>query len=537
MTAGKVNPVAREILRHNVRAIADDMSVALEHNSSSETVSEARDYAVAFTTMAGEVVVAENPVHVPSLAMTAQAILDYYEFNLKPGDLVVTNDPYSGGTHTQDLTLFAPVYAREELIGCLLVRVHAPDFGGQIVGGYNPPALELWAEGVRFNPVKLARFGRTDKDIHRMVLLNSRMPEQVDRLLDAVLSSLALGQERVQQMIARYGLETFLDGIEYTLGYSEAAARSIISGWPRGEFPGQAVMAHDCAGRSAMVRCRIRAEDGSLRVDFSGSDPQSASFANSSWGWTCGSALLPIVSCLGPDFPVNSGLLRAVRFEAEEGSLVRPVYPAAIGWGQMHPGTEIINAVSDALAGCTGIALPALPPHAVVSCCFAGYRILSVDGLAYPGSGAMPEQDGWGPPSYFSRRRLPSIEKTEIAFPEALIERVELTADGDGASRRSGPGCEVAVRLRAAAAITACVERPPNATAPRLSITTDATEIEIETFCADRRIPAGALHLLTASGPAGRELSGTESRTGASNAGEPKMAAKNAQNAKIEMGF
>ena len=163
----KLSPVKREILRHNLRAIVDDMSIALEHNSPSETVSEARDYAVAFTNARGEVVVAENPFHTPSLALTAQAILDYYEFNLRAGDLVVTNDPYRGGTQTQDLTVFAPVYATEELVGCLLVRVHMPDFGGQIVGGYNPPALEVWAEGVRIIPIKLARFGRLDRDVHQ----------------------------------------------------------------------------------------------------------------------------------------------------------------------------------------------------------------------------------------------------------------------------------------------------------------------------------------------------------------------------------
>src|SRR5581483_7579985 len=132
VSGGTSSVVGREILRSNLRAIADDMSVALEHNSPSPAVSEARDYAVAFTSAAGEVVVADNAVHVPSLAMTARAILDFFEFNLRPGDLVVTTDPYSGGTHTQDLTVFAPVYAHGELVGGLLTRVRVPDFGGQV---------------------------------------------------------------------------------------------------------------------------------------------------------------------------------------------------------------------------------------------------------------------------------------------------------------------------------------------------------------------------------------------------------------------
>ena len=501
----KLSPVKREILRHNLRAIVDDMSIALEHNSPSETVSEARDYAVAFTNARGEVVVAENPFHTPSLALTAQAILDYYEFNLRAGDLVVTNDPYRGGTQTQDLTVFAPVYATEELVGCLLVRVHMPDFGGQIVGGYNPPALEVWAEGVRIIPIKLARFGRLDRDVHQTVLLNSRVPDQTRSLLDAMLATLELGQERVQRMLARYGFEPFVEGLEYALDYSEAATRTRLSDWSPGVFHGQATLGHDCAEGSPVVRCQLEVGDGQMTLDLSDSDAQSPSFMNSAWGASCGSALLPVISLLGDDLPMNSGVLRVVRFQAQEGSLVRPAYPAAVGWGQTHPGSEIINAVSTALSACTEQPLPRMPTQAFVRCCFAKYRIFSLDSLIYPGAAGVDGVNGWGPPGYLARRKLPSVEKCEIAFPEISIERLEIVADGRGAGDGYGaPASEVRVALRQPASVTACLNGPPDEAGPErrpvFSIWTEDAELGVETFCADRRLASGVLTLRTAGG-------------------------------------
>jgi len=507
VSGGTSSVVGREILRSNLRAIADDMSVALEHNSPSPAVSEARDYAVAFTSAAGEVVVADNAVHVPSLAMTARAILDFFEFNLRPGDLVVTNDPYSGGTHTQDLTVFAPVYAHGELVGGLLTRVRVPDFGGQVAGGCNPSALELWAEGVRLRPVKLARSGRIDKDVHQTVLLNTRLPAEVDGLLDAMRSSLDLGQQRVARLVSRHGVERLAEGMEYALAYSNLAARAALRGWPSATFEGEARVPHDCTGRAPVVRARLTAHDGELTIDLSGSDAQSASFVNSAWGSTCGSALLPVAALLGPDVPIDSGLLRAIHFRGADGTIVRPAYPAAVGWGPMHPGREIVNAVSAAIARATGVRLPAVAPQALATCCFAGYRILAVDGLVFAGAGGANGGSGWGPAGYFARRRLLSVERSEMAFPEILVRALELTGPSPPPQAGVGaPGVELAVALRASARITAWVAAAEGAAAgdhggPRFAIAGEDGRTAAHTVCVDRRVAPGVLTLRTAAGP------------------------------------
>ena len=245
--------------------------------------------------------------------------------------------------------------------------------------------------------------------------------------------------------------------------------------------------------------------DGQVTLDFSGSDAQSPSFMNSAWGASCGSALLPLLSLLGDDLPMNSGVLRVVRFQAKEGSLVRPAYPAAVGWGQAHPGSEIINAVSVALSACTDQPLPRMPTQALVQCCFAKYRIFSLDALIYPGAASVDGVNGWGPPGYFARRKLPSVEKCEIAFPEVRIERLEIVSDGRAAGDGHGaPASEVRVALRQPAAVTACLTGPPDEKSPHrrptFSIRTEDAELSVDTFCADRRLAGGVLTLRTAGG-------------------------------------
>lgn len=497
------NSVAREILRNNLRAVVDDMSAALEHNCPSPVVSEERDYAVAFANTTGEILIAENAVHMPSLEMTAKAILDYYQYSLRAGDLVATNDPFSGGTHVQDLTLFAPVYAAEDWLGALLVRVHASDFGGQHAGGYNPLATEVWAEGIRIRPIKLARLGRLDRDVLNTLRLNSRLPEEIDRLLDTMRATLDLGEQRVRALVARYGLNAFREGADYALDYAEAAARERVRRWPTGRFEGSARVGHDCTGRSPAVRCTLEVRDGAMVIDFSGSDPQSASFVNSSWGWTCGSALLPVLTALGEP-PLNSGVLRVVRFAGEEGTLVRPNYPAAVGLGQYHPASEIINAVSAALAACTGEPLPLMPPQVLVSLCFPPYRFLSLDSLLPAGAGDTADGPGWGPPSYFARRRLLSVERTEMSFPEVSIEQLEFAP---GRGQRDGspaPGCELVMNLRSTARITAYIGAPGDTGVggqPRCSFRSGEAATEVDAFVLDRSWENGTVILRTASGP------------------------------------
>lgn len=499
----RTNSVAREILRNNLRAVVDDMSAALEHNCPSPVVSEERDYAVAFTNANGEIVIAENAAHMPSLEMTAKVILDYYQYSLRAGDLVATNDPFSGGTHIQDLTLFAPVYGADELLGALLVRVHASDFGGQYAGGYNPLATELWAEGVRIRPVKLARLGRVDRDVFNTLRLNSRLPEEIDRLLDTMRATLELGEQRVRALVAKYGFDVFREGADYALDYAEAATRERVSCWPNGHFEGSARVGHDCTGRSPVVRCTMEVRDGTVKIDFSASDPQSASFVNSAWGWTCGSALLPVLTALGEP-PLNSGVLRVVCFAGAVGTLVRPHYPAAVGLGQYHPASEIINAVSAALTACTGEPLPFTPPQVLLSLCFPPYRFLSLDSLLPAGAGDTSDGPGWGPPSYFARRRLLSVERTEMSFPEISIEQLELAPERGDRSRPPAPGCELIMRLHSAARITAYIGTPADADAggqPSCSFRCGDAATEVDAFVQDRSWQDGTVILRTASGP------------------------------------
>ena len=134
-------------------------------------------------------------------------------------------------------------------------------------------------------------------------------------------------------------------------------------------------------------------------------------------------------------------------------------------------------------------------------CCFAKYRIFSLDALIYPGAAGVDGVNGWGPPGYLARRKLPSVEKCEIAFPEISIERLEIVADGRAAGDEHGaPASEVRVALRQPASVTACLNGPSLDGNPVFSIQTEDAELGVDTFCADRRLKSGVLTLRTAGG-------------------------------------
>jgi hypothetical protein len=146
-----------------------------------------------------------------------------------------------------------------------------------------------------------------------------------------------------------------------------------------------------------------------------------------------------------------------------------------------------------------------MPTQALVRCCFAKYRIFSLDALIYPGAASVDGVNGWGPPGYLARRKLPSVEKCEIAFPEISIERLEIVADGRAAGDEHGaPASEVRVALRQPASVTACLNGPPDETDPErrpvFSIQAEDAELSVDTFCADRRLASGVLTLRTAEG-------------------------------------
>ena len=441
-----------EISRTTLIATTQELAAALANAAPTLEISQERAFAVAIADVKGGIVAIDNPQQLGSIAQTVAHVAGYFEFDLTEGDIILTNDPYTGGTKVQDLTLLAPFIVNGELVLHLAVRVRIRDIGGQLGGNLYPAATEILAEGVPFTPVKIQRAGRPVRDMLAAFLLNGRRPEETRRILDTARAALALGQRRLAQTVAGQGLALTRAALKYAQDYSERLARQAISEWKPGSYEDTRLLELDtAAGGPVAIRLTATVDQDALILDFGASDDQRPVFINSSAGSTTSCAISAVLTILGDSVPANSGLLRAVQVRTRPGTVTHPISPAPVGWGDAHCGNEIIDIVAATLQSAAGLSLPALTvPRSLVLARSANDRSdqLDLGRWSVGGSSALTQVDGWGRPNLSSRAELPSIEQWE-ADNDLMIDSFEVIQDSGGAGQWSGsPGFETVIALR-----------------------------------------------------------------------------------------
>jgi N-methylhydantoinase B len=454
----KHQQITAEILRSKFESTIAEMRATLINTACSSTISESKECCSALFTETGLLVAIDNPLHMPSMVDTAACVLDYFQYDLGTEDVILTNDPYGGGTRVQDFTLIAPLSFEDEIVGYLGVRAHMEDFAGDLRGNYNPRATDIWAEGARCPPLKIYRDGKLLKDTLNTVTLNSRSPEAFRLDLDAMLAARNIGERRITELFRDYGLATVVGAMDWVIDYGERRFRALIANWPEGTFEGRTELPHDCHERTDLViRTTLRIAQQKIELDFSGSDAQSSSFINAPRGVTLGHALLPIFAALDGEVPKNAGSLRCVEMLSKPGTLVDVSYPAPTAWSSQHVGCEVSSAVLDALSQvlperCSNVAANLVLAFTVQRGIRNGYTVeqLGVRDYARFGQGGCSGasgRDGWGMPGVAATAPLPSAEMYE-AGSNGLVEQMEFIEDSAGAGQwRGGNGTEVRIKL------------------------------------------------------------------------------------------
>ena len=188
-------------------------------------------------------------------------------------------------------------------------------------------------EGVPIPPIKLYRDGRVVRDVKTTMLLNSRMPDEIDENVNAVHAVLAMGERRVLDMVGKYSIEAVQNAMAYAQSYAERQAQSEIANWPKGTFFGDGGI-DDGTGDPATVRARVDiTDDCVLIVDFEASDGQRASFCNSARAATESAAKAAVLAVFEGSVPANSGLSRVVRVLPGSRRLTSPEHPTPVGGG------------------------------------------------------------------------------------------------------------------------------------------------------------------------------------------------------------
>ncbi len=529
MTAGSA--ITSEILRNKFVAVVEDMRATLINTAYSEAVGQAHDCASAILSENGKLIATDSALQMFWFAETTKNVADYFEFDMTAHDVVLTNDPYGGGTRVAEFTLVAPVAHEDLIIMYLAVRARMSDAGGELLGAINPAARELWAEGVRITPVKVVRDGRLQNDVLTTVLLNSRLPEAFRLDLDAMMAAINVGKQRLSDLLQTYGTTAVLRAADWGLEYAARRVAAEISTWPEGDYRGESSLERDGHGRTDIcVRVLVKVAKGHLELDFSESDSQSTAFINSTYANTWGYALLPILSVIDPSIPRNSGLADCVSVKTRKGTVVDPKLPAPTGWSHHHVGCEISEAVISALVQfmperVANVAASMPLASTIAQAARHGGTIEQTGNRDYSRfcqghCDAAYGRDGWGLPGVFAERPLPSAELYEIETG-GRIDRLELVTDSGGAGQwRGGLSSEVVIAF------------PRGAEALLLSVFLTKPSIQIHRLSGGKRGAESTARLVTGdnirtiensilSEPVGAETGLVLQMTGGSGWGPP----------------
>jgi len=175
----KIDPITRSVVQHRLSSIVKEMGEAMLRTSYSQILNSSRDFSLAICDTGGRLIAQADhiPVHVGALPWATLAVEARFR-DVRPGDVILLNDPYHGGSHLPDLTAFVPIFDGERRLLWTIVRAHQSDIGGATHGGYNPAATEIWQEGLRVPPIKLYEAGRLRDDLLDLLALNIRNPRE-----------------------------------------------------------------------------------------------------------------------------------------------------------------------------------------------------------------------------------------------------------------------------------------------------------------------------------------------------------------------
>ena len=401
MNRGTANPVDLEIFRNLFVSLAEEMGAVLRKTAFSANIKERRDYSCALYDKAGDPIAMGDhmPVHLGAMPLSVRHALAV--FRLHPGDVAIVNDPFSGGTHLPDITAVSGIFFTKAGPADFYVasRAHHADVGGMSPGSM-PLAREIYQEGLRIPPVLLMKEGHVQQDMMRIILANVRTPEEREGDLMAQMMANRRGEERLRDIVERYGLVRVRQSAARLLDYSERLTRAMFRSIPDGEYQFEDFLDNDgITDTPVRIAVTLRLEAGSGEVDFTGSSPQVAGSVNANYAVAVSAAMYCFRSLMESSAPYNAGLLRPIRIVVPDRSVVSAGLPAAMAAGNVETSQRITDVILGALAKAIPDRIPAASSGTMNNLSFGGWDRLRNRAFAYyetiaGGMGASPRAPG-----------------------------------------------------------------------------------------------------------------------------------------------
>jgi N-methylhydantoinase B len=422
------------------------MGTIVERSARSPIFTDAHDFSCFLTDAQGCLIAQADglPIHTGGAGETIKSIIRYFD-DIGPGDIIIANDPYlAAGSHLPDVILTMPIFLEDSLCFFAGVRGHHIDIGGGHAGGFMPGATEIFQEGLRIPPLRIAQAGHRRRDVMNLVLANNREPVNVESDFEAMIGAITKASEFLEEIGKQLGFDLLQDYLKEILLYGERRMRAELKEIPDGEYNAEEKLQLS-DGHFETLKVCIRVKGDNCEIDFTGTDNQILDPRNSPLSNTMSAVYAALNVVVDPNIPHNEGTYRPVEITAPEGSIVNPTAPYPVGTCTWAPGIEIIHlcwkawgkAIPDRVCGAWG---------RILECNLSGYdsetheHFVSYLHMVEPGQGAGKGSDGLNVISAtncLGSLILPNIEIFEIRYPFHFLQ-YEFRQDGGGAGKYQG---------------------------------------------------------------------------------------------------
>jgi N-methylhydantoinase B/oxoprolinase/acetone carboxylase alpha subunit len=451
-----LDPITFEVLRSAYTNVSREMGETMMRTAYSSIFNEGRDFSCGILDTDAEMLAqAEHcPVHLGSMPYTAQRGIEEVGLeNIEPGDVILQNDPFRGGTHLPDFVMMKAVAVDGELLAFPATRAHVIDVGGAAPGGFSGTAASIYEEGMRMPPVRWYKAGEEDEEITEILMSNVRLNDVQRGDYGAMLASLNTAERRLRELVEKYGRSAVEQSFAAVKDVSEELMRLELAEIPDGTYEFTDHLDDD--GHRAepiAIDATVEVDGRSAHVDYTGSDPQARGPVNATYGITASSTYNALLQVTDRDVPTNHGAFRPVEITAPEGTIVNAEPPAPTFSGNTETSVRIVNVVMGALVGAV--------PDRVAAADYGHNANLTAGGVDpaddeeyvwyyYRGGGygGMDDRDGYtSVQTYISNASNQPVETFETAYPWR-IDAYELNEDAVGAGRRRG-GLGTVMRFR-----------------------------------------------------------------------------------------
>jgi N-methylhydantoinase B len=462
--------ITGEVVRAALSLAAEEASIVVVRAAHSTFIQEGADACAAILDVGARLVAqsaATTLMHGASLRETLPAVIgDIGLGEMAPGDVYVTNDPYRGGIHANDLLVFRPVFDGGEPRWFTGTLIHVADVGGVAAAGLAALATDVYSEGLLLPPVRLLAGDEPVPEVWRILARNSRSPDRVLGDVRALVAGVNVMASRLEELVARYDAATLTAHVDAAISYAATRMRDELRRLPSRRYTGSFVIEGDGVDpdRPHEVRVAVEVDGDAVNVDFTGTTAQARGAINSSWSQSRSAVVYALRCFVDPTIPMNEGCFSPITMTAPAGTLVNPAPPAACG-GRIVTMCAAIDAIVAALSDARperAVAASGLIHVYAMHGARADGRPWLTLGYEFGGIGARNGCDGPDATGAYllgGRSVIAQVEPLEAQLP-LLVRSYRIRTDSGGAgTHRGGLGVETVIEVREDATLTSRADR------------------------------------------------------------------------------